>query len=71
MRTTEQRLQPGKTLQVLREAAGLTQAALAARAGLTQAAVSDLERGRRPGRLDTWVRLADALKLQLGVFFSL
>jgi DNA-binding XRE family transcriptional regulator len=54
--------------QNLAEARGwihLTQGELAARASLSQKDVSVLERGLRCPRLDTIVRLADALELQV------
>lgn len=46
---------------------GLTQAELAALCGTTQSAVARLERGARPPRLDTLLRIANALDCVLDV----
>ena len=46
---------------------GLTQAELAALCGTTQSAVARLERGARPPRLDTLLRIANALDCELEV----
>ena len=46
---------------------GLTQAQLAALCGTTQSAVARLERGTRPPRLDTLLRIANALDCELDV----
>ena len=46
---------------------GLTQAELAALCGTTQSAVARLERGTRPPRLDTLLRIANALDCELDV----
>ena len=46
---------------------GLTQAELAALCGTTQSAVARLERGARPPRLDTLLRVANALDCELDV----
>jgi len=46
---------------------GLTQAELAALCGTTQSAVARLERGARPPRLDTLLRIANALDCELDV----
>jgi transcriptional regulator with XRE-family HTH domain len=56
-------------LQVAAERArrGLTQAELAALCGTTQSAVARLERGTRPPRLDTLLRIANALDCVLDV----
>lgn len=55
--------------QVAKERArrGLTQAELAALCGTTQSAVARLERGGRPPRLDTLLRIANALDCELEV----
>ena len=44
---------------------GLTQAEVAERAGTTQSAIARLERGGRPPKLDTLMRIADALDAEL------
>jgi transcriptional regulator with XRE-family HTH domain len=56
-------------LQVSAERArrGLTQVELAALCGTTQSAVARLERGDRPPRLDTLLRIANALDCELDV----
>jgi transcriptional regulator with XRE-family HTH domain len=46
---------------------GLTQVELAALCGTTQSAVARLERGSRPPRLDTLLRIANALDCELDV----
>jgi transcriptional regulator with XRE-family HTH domain len=51
----------GATVRRLRLAAGLTQEQLGARCKMDLSAVSRLERGERNPRLDTLVRLAEAL----------
>ena len=51
----------GRNLAFLRRKAGLSQEELAERAGLHRTAISLSETGRRNPRLDTMVKLADAL----------
>jgi transcriptional regulator with XRE-family HTH domain len=46
---------------------GLTQVELATLCGTTQSAVARLERGSRPPRLDTLLRIANALDCELEV----
>ena len=46
---------------------GLTQVELAALCGTTQSAVARLEKGTRPPRLDTLLRIANALDCELEV----
>lgn len=46
---------------------GLTQAEVAELCGTTQSAVARLERGTRPPRLDTLLRIANALDCELDV----
>jgi transcriptional regulator with XRE-family HTH domain len=57
------------SVQVAAERArrGLTQAELAKLCGTTQSAVARLERGSRPPRLDTLLRIANALDCELDV----
>ena len=50
-----------------RTAMGLSQRELAARCGTTQSAIARLERGGRPPRIDTLLRIADALQCELVV----
>jgi transcriptional regulator with XRE-family HTH domain len=50
-----------------REAWGLSQRELAELCGTTQSAIARLERGRRPPRIDTLLRVADALDCELVV----
>ena len=45
----------------------LSQADLAARVGTTQSAIARLESGGRPPRIDTLLRIAEALKCELTV----
>jgi transcriptional regulator with XRE-family HTH domain len=56
-------------VQVAEERArrGLTQVELAALCGTTQSAVARLEKGTRPPRLDTLLRIANALDCELDV----
>jgi predicted transcriptional regulator len=46
---------------------GLSQRELAERCGTTQSAIARLERGGRPPRIDTLLRIADALNCDLVV----
>jgi predicted transcriptional regulator len=46
---------------------GLSQRQLAELCGTTQSAIARLERGGRPPRIDTLLRIADALECQLVV----
>jgi len=50
-----------------RLALGLSQAELARRCGTTQSAIARLENGGRPPRIDTLLKLADALGCDLAV----
>ena len=50
-----------------RQELGLSQRALAELVGTTQSAIARLERGGRPPRIDTLLRIADALECDLTV----
>ena len=50
-----------------RQASGLSQRELAELVGTTQSAIARLERGGRPPRIDTLLRIADALDCDLVV----
>jgi transcriptional regulator with XRE-family HTH domain len=50
-----------------RQALGISQAELARRCGTTQSAIARLEGGGRPPRIDTLLRIADALGSDLVV----
>ena len=50
-----------------RSARGLSQRQLAELCGTTQSAIARLERGGRPPRIDTLLRIADALDCELVV----
>ena len=50
-----------------RKERGLSQADLAARVGTTQSAIARLESGGRPPRIDTLLRIANALDADLHV----
>lgn len=50
-----------------RQAKGLSQRELAEMVGTTQSAIARLERGGRPPRIDTLLRIADALDCDLVV----
>jgi ribosome-binding protein aMBF1 (putative translation factor) len=50
-----------------RTAMGLSQRELAERCGTTQSAIARLERGGRPPRIDTLLRIAEALQCELVV----
>ena len=51
----------------LRQQRGLSQRELAELVGTTQSAIARLERGGRPPRIDTLLRIADALDCELVV----
>ena len=57
----------GELVREARKRAGLTQARLAELAGTTQSAIARLERGGRPPRIDTLLRIAEALQCDLVV----
>jgi transcriptional regulator with XRE-family HTH domain len=50
-----------------RQERGLSQRELAELVGTTQSAIARLERGGRPPRIDTLLRIADALECDLSV----
>jgi transcriptional regulator with XRE-family HTH domain len=50
-----------------RQAQGMSQRQLAELVGTTQSAIARLERGGRPPRIDTLLRIADALECDLVV----
>jgi len=50
-----------------RTSMGMSQRDLAERCGTTQSAIARLERGGRPPRIDTLLRIADALQCDLVV----
>ena len=50
-----------------RQAVGLSQRELAELVGTTQSAIARLERGGRPPRIDTLLRIAEALDCELAV----
>ena len=60
----------GLNLARLRQASGLTQADFAARTSLHRTEVSLLERGRRQPRIDTLVKLAGALSVDVGALLE-
>jgi transcriptional regulator with XRE-family HTH domain len=62
--------QVGTKIKELRERRGLTQSRLAEAASLTSDEVSRIERGVREPRFDTLERLASALRVGVGEFFS-
>ena len=57
----------GELVREARKRAALTQAQLAERAGTTQSAIARLESGGRPPRIDTLLRIANALDADLHV----
>jgi transcriptional regulator with XRE-family HTH domain len=59
----EPKEQLGRNLRRLRIAAGLTQMELANRSEMDMGEISRLERGQRSPRLDTMVRVAEAMDL--------
>jgi len=54
-------------VSVRRQEIGLSQRELAELVGTTQSAIARLERGGRPPRIDTLLRIADALECDLVV----
>ena len=53
----------GKRIKAAREQAGLTQEDLADRLGMSTTHISVIERGVKPPKLDTFVRLANVLNV--------
>jgi transcriptional regulator with XRE-family HTH domain len=60
----------GPNLRRIREAKGLSQAALAEAVGLRQNHISDLEAGKSQPYLSLAVRLAEALKIEVKKFLE-
>jgi len=58
----------GRRLRELREQAGLTQAQLGERAGMLYQTVAKLERAEREPTWQTFIKLADALGVDLNTF---
>lgn len=59
----------GGRIRSLRKANGLSQTQLATLAGLAVPALSLIENGKRDVKLSTFVRLADALRVDVAAFF--
>lgn len=59
-----------RRLREERERQGISMTALAAHAGLAQATISFVERGMRNPTLDTLLRIARVLKVELGRIVS-
>jgi transcriptional regulator with XRE-family HTH domain len=59
----------GRTLRILRESAGLSQAELASRAGLGKSQVSKYERGKELPQLVSLAKLLEALEAEPLTFF--
>jgi transcriptional regulator with XRE-family HTH domain len=55
------------SLREVRNQVGMSQAELAERAGMHAPDISDLERGKRRGSVETWGRIADALGVPVGL----
>jgi len=55
----------GRLVAATRRARGMSQQELAVLCGTTQSAIARLERGSRPPKLDTLLRIADALDADL------
>ncbi len=55
----------GRMVAQNRQARGMSQQELAILCGTTQSAIARLERGGRPPKLDTLMRIADALDAEL------
>ena len=55
----------GRMVAQTRQARGMSQQELAVLCGTTQSAIARLERGGRPPKLDTLLRIADALDAEL------
>ncbi len=60
----------GERIRELRNAAGITQEELGEKASLNYKFIGELERGRVNVSLDSIVKIASALGVQLGSFFS-
>lgn len=59
-----------RKLRLLRESKGLSQEELAARAGLDRSYISLVERGRRSPTVNTLVKIADVLEIEIRDFFQ-
>ena len=60
----------GQRARLLREAQGLTLREVAARSGLGLGAVSEIENGKREGRIGSYERLASSLGVTLASLLS-
>jgi len=72
-------LSPGETRALIaassplafwRKYRGMTQAALAETVGVTQGYLSDVEKGRRDGPVELWLKLSRALNLPIEVLIG-
>jgi len=61
---------PGRRIKEIRAGCGLSQEALAERMGVTAKYLSSIERGKENPTLDLFVKLARALKVDLGDLFN-
>lgn len=64
-RVRARRLAIGVQIRAAREHAGLTQEAVSLRTGVRITTVSDIEQGHRAAQLDTLIRIADAIGVDL------
>ena len=64
------RLLAAKRIRQIREGKGLSQEALADIAGLHRTYISSIERGEKNFTVDSLERLADALNVDIRVFFN-
>jgi transcriptional regulator with XRE-family HTH domain len=60
----------GQNLRRLRHRVGISQEELALRASLNRTAIGLLEQGQRRGRVDTVVKLAGGLEMEVGALFD-
>ena len=70
IKRTTMRFLAARHIRKLREAKGLSQEALADIAGLHRTYISSVERGEKNFTVDTLERLAEALSVDIRVFFE-
>lgn len=60
----------GQNIKMLRESVGLTQRGLARKLNISQAAVSQFENSKNPPKLDTLLKIAEALNVDVNILLD-